>query len=40
LELREKNEYYTFTQEVVDKVKIKDIVNCSEYTKEEVSPIW
>ena len=34
---REKNEYYTFTQEVVDKVKIKHIVNCTEYTEEEVS---
>jgi hypothetical protein len=33
---REKNEYYTFTQEVVDKVKIKHIVNCTEYTEEEV----
>lgn len=36
---REKNEYYTFTQEVVDKVKIKDIVNCTEYTEEEVHTI-
>ena len=36
---REKNEYYTFTQEVVDKVKIKDIVNCTEYTEEEVRTI-
>ena len=36
---REKNEYYTFTQEVVDKVKIKDIVNCTEYTEDEVRTI-
>ena len=36
---REKNEYYTFTQEVVDKVKNKDIVNCTEYTEEEVRTI-
>ena len=36
---REKNEYYTFTPEVVDKVKIKDIVNCTEYTEEEVRTI-
>ena len=28
---REKNEYFTFTQEVIDKVKIKEIVNCTEY---------
>ena len=33
---REKNEYFTFTQEVVDKSKIKDIANCTEYTPEKV----
>jgi len=33
---REKNEYFTFTQEVVDKSKIKDIANCTDYTKEAV----
>jgi hypothetical protein len=33
---REKNEYYTFSQEVIDKVKIKKIVNCTEYTEDQV----
>ena len=33
---REKNEYFTFAQEVVDKSKIKDISNCTEYNQEEV----
>ena len=34
---REKNEYYTFGQEVIDKVKIKEIVNCTEYTEDQVN---
>ena len=32
---RDKNEFYTFSQETVDKKDIKDIVNCSEYGEEE-----
>ena len=33
---REKNEYYTFTQEVVDKAEIKHIINCTNYKDDEV----
>ncbi len=36
---REKNEYFTFTQEVVDKSKIKDIANCAEYEQEEIKVV-
>ena len=32
---RDKNEFYTFSQETVDKKDIKDIVNCSEYGDED-----
>jgi hypothetical protein len=32
---RDKNEFYTFSQETVDKKDIKEIVNCSEYGEED-----
>ena len=34
---REKNEYYTLDQEIIDKTATQDIANCSDYTNQQQS---